>query len=278
MDIVHYVYRKFPSLRRNMLMAHMKITPLDFIKKTLVNAILFAITLSFFSMFVLRKLFFDMGIPEIAVPFFAIFVVFPVTSFIILSLFLSAPVSLIKKRRQEIEREVLFAGRYLLIKLDSGQPLINALSDAAKSYGVGSKYFKEIVDDITLGTPVEEAIEKAMNLTPSPGFQKILFQINNSLLLGVDVTDSLKSVIEDITHEQITLIEEYGSKLNSVTLFYMLVAIVGPSLGLTILVVIAGMVGFEITTALYVIMWGAIIIIQVFFMNIFKGIRPDINI
>lgn len=277
-DVVHYVYRKFPKLRREMQMAHMKISPLDFIKKTITNAALFSVALGFFSMFMLRKLFADFGLPEFLVPVFAIIVVMPIIFFLVLSLFLAAPVSIIKKRRQEIEREVLFAGRYLLIKLDSGQPLMNALADAAKSYGVASKYFKEIVDDITLGTPIEEAIERAINLSPSPAFQKILFQINNSLMLGVDVTDSLQSVLEDITHEQITEIEEYGSKLNSVTLFYMLVAVVGPSLGLTIFVVVAGMVGFTITNALYFVMWGAIVAVQALFMNVFKAIRPDINL
>lgn len=277
-DLVHYVYRKFPKLRREMAMAHMKISPLDFIRKTLMNAALFAVALGFFSMFMLRKLFVDFGLPEFLVPFFAILVLMPIIFFIVLTLFLAAPVSVIKKRRQEIEREVLFAGRYLLIKLDSGQPLMNALVDASKSYGVASKYFKEIVDDIMLGTPIEEAIENAINLSPSPAFQKILFQINNSLMLGVDVTDSLQAVLDDITHEQVTEIEEYGSKLNSVTLFYMLIAVVGPSLGLTIFVVVAGMVGFQITNALYIVMWGAIVAVQALFMNVFKGIRPDINL
>jgi len=279
MDLVHLLYRKYPSLKHNLIMAHLKISPFDFIKKTLLNATLFAGTLSILAMFVFRRIIENqrLDVPGFVIPLFALIVVFPLCWFFVFSLLLNTPISAIKHRRNDIEKEVLFAGRYLLIKLNSGQPLLNALIDASRSYGVASKYFKEIVDDINLGMPLEDAIKQAMNLSPSPAFQKILFQISNALLLGVDVTDSLRGVIEDITDEQITQIEAYSHKLNSVALFYMLIAIVAPSLGLTIFIIVAGMIGFPVTTMLYVVLWFAVVLTQLFFINVFKAIRPNIN-
>jgi pilus assembly protein TadC len=279
MDLVHLLYRRYPSLKHHLIMAHLKISPFDFIKKSLLNASLFAGTFCIFSMFILRKIFETerIPLPGFMVPVIAIVVLFPLFWFFIFSLLLNTPLSAIRHRRNDIEKEVLFAGRYLLIKLNSGQPLLNALIDASRSYGVASKYFKEIVDDINLGMPLEDAIKQAMNLSPSPSFQKILFQINNALLLGVDVTESLHGVIDDITSEQITQIEAYSHKLNSVALFYMLIAIVAPSLGLTIFIIVAGMIGFPVTNTLYVMLWFAVVLTQLFFINVFKAIRPNIN-
>jgi pilus assembly protein TadC len=279
MDFIHFVYRKYPNLRKNLLMAHMKVSPLDFIKKALFNALLFALVLSVMATFFISSALVtnDVLIPLPVVWILGLVVLFPLSYTFIFSLFLNAPLASISRRRKDIEKEVLFAGRFLLIKLNSGQPLLNALTDASRSYGVASKYFKEIVDDITLGMPLEEALTRAMNLSPSPAFKKILFQINNALLIGVDVTETLSSVLDEVTSEQVTLIEAYGNKLNSVAMFYMLAAIVGPSLGLTIFVVVAGMIGFQINFTLYALLWIFVVFIQVFFIRVFKSIRPNIN-
>lgn len=279
MDFVHYVYRKYPGLKQHMTMAHMKITPFDFIKKCLINSILFTIMLSFFAIFMLNQFLLGRGIElHFFVTFLVVFLIgSPIIFFLMFSMLIGSPLAIIRRRKKDIDKEVLFAGRYLLVKLNSGKPLLNSLIDASKSYGVGSKYFKEIVDDITLGMPLEEALQRAMDLSPSESFKKILFQINNALTLGVDVSTSLRSVLEDISSDQMTQIDEYSHKLNSLAMFYMLIAVVIPSLGLTIFVVVAGMVGFNINLVLYSLLWGGIVITQILFIHIFRSIRPNIN-
>jgi pilus assembly protein TadC len=279
MDFVHLIYRKYPKLKRQLIMAHLKISPFIFIKQTLLNSTLAAIGLTFIALIFMNQINANQrwDVPGFAIVSLGIFVAFPLLWLFLFSLLINTPVSAIRHRRNDIEKEVLFAGRYLLIKLNSGQPLLNALIDASRSYGVASKYFKEIVDDINLGLPLEDALKQAMNLSPSPAFKKILFQISNALLIGVDVSTSLQGVIDDVTAEQITQIDAYSHKLNSVALFYMLTAIVAPSLGLTIFIVIAGMIGFPVTTLLYFILWGAVVLTQLFFIVVFKSIRPNIN-
>ena len=278
-DLIHYLKSKKPNLENSILKAHMNISVRDFIKKSLVNSVLVSFILSFFSILVLNKISYShsLNLTPFSIIFISFFLLFPIFSKMIFEMFLSAPQSLIKKRKKDIDREILFAGRFLLIKLSSGQPLMNALVDASKSYGVSSKYFKEIVDDINLGMALEEAIDRAMLLSPSEKFRKILFQINNALTIGVDVSETLKSVLDDITNEQLNEIDTYNHKLNTVAMIYMLVAIVGPSLGLTIFMVIAGLIGFQISTFLYVLLWIFIVFIQVIFINIFRSIRPNIN-
>jgi pilus assembly protein TadC len=182
------------------------------------------------------------------------------------------------KRAKDIDREVLFAGRFLLVKLHSGSPLITALEQAASSYGVGSRFFKEIVDDIKLGTPVEEALEKAMDSSPSEKFSKILFQISNSLKIGVDVTDSLQAVLQEIAADQLIEIKKYGKKLSSITMFYMLVAVVAPSLGITIVSVILSLIGFPIDMYFYLAVLAGLGIVQFIFLVMFKSIRPNLDL
>lgn len=266
-------------MTRNITIAHLKLTPLEFIKRSLFNSSIIALFLSVFASILLDQMLKNNRIDfsPLLLGVIVIFFIFPLVFMFIFTTLLSSPLGAIRKRKRDIEREVLFAGRYLLVKLNSGKPLLNSLIDASKSYGVGALYFKEIVDDITLGTSLEEALQRAMNLTPSDSFRKILFQINNALLLGVDVSTSLRTVLEEITADQLTKIDAYSHKLNSIAMFYMLIAVVIPSLGLTIFVVVAGMVGFNINSLLYGLLWGGIVLVQFFFIHVFRSIRPDIN-
>ncbi|MBN2459783.1 type II secretion system F family protein [Candidatus Woesearchaeota archaeon] len=186
--------------------------------------------------------------------------------------------SKISKRAKSIDKDVLFAGRFLLIKLNSGKPLINSLTDASQSYGVANTYFKDIVRNIDLGTPLEDALEKAMDNCPSKKMGRVLFQINNALRIGIDVTQNLEAVLEEIANEQLVEIQRYGKKLNSLTLFYMLVAVVAPSLGLTMFMVVAGLVSLDIGPGTFGVFLLFLIILELVFLSLFKSIRPNVNI
>jgi pilus assembly protein TadC len=186
----------------------------------------------------------------------------------------------IMKRGKDIDREVLFAGRFLLIKLNSGQPLINAIFDASKSFGVSNKYFKEIVRDIELGTPLEKALENAAEYSASRRFKKILFQINNAIKIGIDVSETLGAILDEIAEEQLIEIQRYGKKLNSLTMFYMLGAIIVPSLGMTMAVVIISMMPNlgALAKVIFIVIGVALIAINFIFVSMFKGARPNVNI
>lgn len=184
----------------------------------------------------------------------------------------------IKKREREINKEVLFAGRYLLVKLYAGRPLLNALLETSKSHGVAAKYIKEIVDDTETGSSVEKALENAMFYSPSEKFKKILFQINNALKLGIDVTGPLESVIEEITNEQEIEIKKYGKKLNTIVIFYMLGAIVMPSIGMSMFIIVSSFISFSVTLREFFVVVFFIALIQLVFVSMFKSIRPMVNL
>jgi pilus assembly protein TadC len=247
----------YPSLKVQLRIAHMPYTNLEFVNKSLKVAGMYAFLLTVFFMFPILQ-----------------------TGDIKKLLFL-APIFLIlfvRKREREINKEVLFVGRYLLIKLYSGRPLLNALIETATSSGVASKYIKEIVDDISTGSSIEEALENAMTYSPSEKFRRILFHVSNALELGIDVTGPLRNVLVEITKEEELEIKKYGKKLNTLVIFYMLVAIIIPSLGVAIFIVISSFLNLPINLIMLLVIAFFITILQFIFIALFKSVRPMVNL
>jgi flagellar protein FlaJ len=268
-EISKILSHKFPELKKQLWVAQINKTPAEYIHEKLKAALMGGLTIGILTFFLVDKI----GAPYILIPISILFF----TTIFFSTLFKQAQ-TLVVKRQKDIDREVLFAGRFLLVKLNSGQPLINALEEASKSYGIANQYFKSILRDVDTGVPLEEALDKAVKYCPSNRMKKILFQINNALKIGIDVTQSLDSTLDQIAEEQLIEIQRYGKKLNSVTMFYMLGAVVMPSLGLTIFVIIASMMNIEANITLFASIAVGLIILEFIFMTVFKSIRPNVNL
>lgn len=269
MTFVGKLTSQLPDLKHKLLVAHLDRKPEAYVKEKLMAALYMTLGVTVMVFFLFSKA---------KVPMFFLPVVFLITFFGFFQLMIRHVDAMIRRRAKDIDREVLFAGRFLLVKLNTGQPLISAITEASNSYGVASKYFKEIVRDIDLGTPLEEALEKASYYTPSLRFKRILFQITNALKIGIDVTNFISAILDEIADEQLIEIQRYGKKLNSMTLFYMLMAIVIPSLGLTIFIVVSSLVNINIDKTAFAGILIVLAILQGIFLLLFKAIRPNVNI
>lgn len=267
--LVQRVSSFFPNLKKDIRIAHIKTNPREFIYKNLKFSLPFSLGLTILFFFIADKA----GLPLIFIP-----IAFIILFIAIFNLGLLKIKAKIVKRQKEIDREVLFVGQYLLIKLYSGRPLLNALIDTTKSYGVAAKYIEEIVNDINTGSSLENALENAMTYSPSEKFRKILFHINNALKLGIDVTKPLSAVLDEITKEQEIEIQRYGKKLNTLVIFYMLAAVVIPSIGTTLFIVLSSFINFTVSTTHFFIFLVFIMIIQLLFISVFKTIRPTVNL
>lgn len=273
MDIIRETAKKFPDLHGLLRTAHMKDTPEEFVKKALNGAFFIGLGLTTLCFFLLSMI-------DVSILFLIpCFLVSTILSFFFV---MKTPIMSIKKRQRELDKEVIFAGRFLQVKLHSGKPLLNALIDASTGYGVAGKYFKEIVDDISMGTSLEKALDNAMHYSPSEKFKRILFQISNALKIGINVSDTLGNVLDEITSEQMIEIKRYSKKLNSLSLFYMLAAIVVPSLGTAIFVVIASLIGIlrdnESAFGIFLGVCLLIAVLQFMFVAIFKSTRLSVNV
>jgi len=269
LSIYHIYVNKNPTIRDKLKKAHIKERPEVFVKKAMKGAA----TLSVFV-----TLIFFFGLDMTGKPKLHLLWLFPVTAFMVFSFFMRSPEVKIRKRQREIDKDVLFAGRFILVKIEAGEPFFNALQDASKAKGVAGKYFKEIIDDINLGTPIERAIENAIEASPSDKFRRVLWQINNSLRTGTDVANTLRAILKQITDEQVIEIKEYGKKLNSLAMFYMLLGIVVPALGMTLFIILASFIGLSITPVYLVFAAIMLAFTQFMFISIFKAIRPMVNL
>ena len=105
-----------------------------------------------------------------------------------------------------------------------------------------------------------------------------MFQINNALQLGIDVTRPLESVLEEITKEDELEIKKYGKKLNTLIIFYMLAAVIMPSLGTAMFVVISSFINFTIGLKELMVFIFFIVVLQFIFITIFKSVRPMVEL
>ncbi len=271
-DFAWFVLERFPSIKTNLKIAHYKKTPEQFVKRAFRLALYAALTFTIMAFFLLAK---KVSFPALIALMLLVFSV----SLIFTTLFvMQSPKAAIRRRQREIDKEVLFAGRYLLVKIESGTPLINTLEDASKSYGVSAKYFGEILHDINTGTPLETALENARTYNSSEKFKRVLWQIVTALKTGSEVSGVLKSTLKSIASEQSIEIKSYGKKLNSLMLFYMIIGCVAPSLGLTMLVIISGFLNLEFTNTVFYTVLFFLSVVQIAFIVMVRSIRPMVQL
>lgn len=270
MDITHYLVSKKPLLKKHLRMAQLDVLPEDFVKKSLkLTAMVF-----FASFFIIFFLVNKDGTTKILSPLIISLIVAKLNY----DFSFKKITSKINRRGKNIDRDVLFAGRFLLIKLNSGKPLINAISESSQGFGDTTEYFRSIMRKIEMGTPLEEAIEEGSEYCPSKHLKKILFQISNALKIGIDVSDFLESILDEIAEEQLLEIVKYGKKLSSLTMFYMLAAIIVPSLGMTMLTIVISMMSIDMSMGIFLVIIFFLFIIQFIFITLFKAARPNMDV
>jgi pilus assembly protein TadC len=182
----------------------------------------------------------------------------------------------IEKMKKNINQEVIFAGRFLIIELQSGVPLYNAFVNLGKNYEFIGPFFNEIVEKVNLGTTTEEALNEAITLTPSPELRKLMWQVLNSM--RTDIASSLNAVIDQIVRQQQIAVKEYGRKLNPLAMFYMMMAVIVPSLGTTVLIVLTTFIGFGMPLPFLLVIAGLVGFVQFMFFAIIKSSRPPMDL
>ncbi len=242
--------------------------PEDFIKKTFLSAFYMTTGIVIFLFFILAKLNLLKGILFLIVPF-----IFIVMFFYMIRL----PDLRISRREKEIGKEIVFAGRFIIIEIESGVPLYNAMVNVSKNFNIVGRYFKEITDKIDLGTSMEDALNEAAELIPSDDLRKILWQIINSMRTGSNVARSLYSVVDQITKEQITEVYKYGKKLNPLAMFYMIIAVILPSLGMTMMIILSSFIKFQLSLTILLAIAGFLGFLQFMFISLVKFSRPAIE-
>jgi Flp pilus assembly protein TadB len=262
------IARFFPGLGDRLIQAGLREKPEEFVKRSFLFAFYITTFVAVFCIIILSKL-------QVAGGFMLVIV--PVLFLFLFINMVRRPDAIIRKRQRKFDQEIVFAGKFLVMELQSGIPVYNAMVSVSKSYPVVGKFFGEILNRIDMGTPMEDALNESIELTPSKDFRKILWQIYNSLKTGSDLAEALNMTIEQIAAEQLIQVKEYGRKLNPLVMFYMAIAIIFPSIGIIMLIVFSSFFSVHINLVVLLLVAVVIAFMQVFFLSVIWGQRPAVG-
>ena len=219
----------FPFLKLSLKRAEIDIDAREYISLCMISSIIFFL---FFG-FIISMVFIFLGLEKF---FFGFLIAIFLSVFVFLQQVLH-PKIIANKKIRDIERNLLPAMQNMLIQLNSGVPLFDILVSISKEdYGGVSEQFNKAVKEINAGTPQIDALEEIASLNPSVLFRRAIWQIVNGMKSGADMARVIKEVNNTISDEQVLQIQRYGSQLNPLAMFYMLVAVIMPSLGMTFLI------------------------------------------
>ncbi len=191
------------------------------------------------------------------------------------STFINYPNNKRKKSEKGVEKDILFAARDLIISLRSGMPLYNAMASVSTGYGDASIQFRKIIEQVQLGSPLEDAIDKQISDTKSQSFRRLMIQASVSVRAGADVVASLQTVLDDLQQERMIELRRYGQKLNAIAMFYMLFGVILPSMGIAVGTILTTFISlFQITPQ---ILFSALIgigFLQIVFLKLITSSRP----
>ncbi len=247
-----------------------KKSPYDFVKGMIINAIIVAAAIGVAAFALFMKL---LQNPVVSVLLggalgFAIYNM-------LLNNFVDFPLKKIRQMGKEIERDILFAARDVVISMRSGMPLFNAMTAVSTGYGAASKEFKKIVDMVQLGVPISQAMEEVSEKSQSKTFKRILLQASVSIRAGADITGSLQAVVDEVTQERVIDLRRYGQRLNALAMFYMLFGVIFPSMGIAVAVILTLFIHLiTITPPMLDAALVAVAFLQIVFLNIMRTSRP----
>ncbi|MEK6926147.1 MAG: type II secretion system F family protein [Nanoarchaeota archaeon] len=182
-------------------------------------------------------------------------------------------------KQKDIERNLIPVLQDMMVQLNSGVPIFRIMVNIAEAaYGEVSLEFKKIVKEINSGVSQIDAIERHAKLNTSKYFRRVLWQISNGMRSGSDMGTVIKEGINSLSEEQTIQIQGYGSKLNPLIMFYMLIAIILPSLGITFLIIISSLIGVgeKILQIIFVTIFFFVVFMQIMFLGMIKSRRPSL--
>lgn len=189
------------------------------------------------------------------------------------------PGLIVSRKIRDLEKNLFFAIRHLLIQIKSGVPLFDAMVSVARGdYGLVSEEFSKCVRKISTGVSETAALEELTLKNPSLHFRRSIWQISNAFKTGADLGNTLERVIENISNEQRVAIRRYGSQLNPLAMMYMMIAVIIPSLGITFLIIMSSISGVPITKNTFWMILGAVSLFQFMFIGMIKSRRPPVEI
>ena len=182
-------------------------------------------------------------------------------------------------KAKNLEKNLIPMLQDMVVQLNSGITIFQIMVNISESdYGEVSHQFRTLTKEINSGVPQIEAIENHGKLTSSKYFKRILWQISNGMRAGTDMSAVIKEGVKNLSDEQAVQIQKYGGKLNPLIMFYMLIAVIIPSLGVTFMIIISSLLDIpqKLLQGIFFGVFGIVTFIQIMFIGVLKSGRPTL--
>lgn len=263
MSLYKRIANAFPDLSASLYKARINQDPEEYVKRTVMSSLYVSLALLII-LFSFTKSLVVFAFTPILFPFVFIYL-------------FNVVYKKIRSLEKEISKEIVYAGRFLIIELESGIPMYNTFENIGNNYAYVGIYFNMVIEKVRLGTSIDDAISETIDICPSEDLRKIFWQILNSIKTGANISTALNGVLENIVREQNIIVKEFGNKLNPLAMFYMMIAIIVPSLGVTMLVVLASFIHLKFSLLIMMVIAVFIGFIQFMFLMLIKSSRPNID-
>jgi len=188
------------------------------------------------------------------------------------------PTLVIKKKVRNIDNNIIFALRTMLIQVRSGVTLFRAMEIVSEGdFGLLSKEFRNMISRIKAGDNQNKVLEEFATRNPSQRFRNILWQIVNGLKGGAEVATVLQDSVSNAVKDQMIEMNRYGNQLRLLSLMYMMIGVVIPSLGLTFLIILSSFPKIQVNEFMLWVLLGLIILMNFMYVGRVKSQRPAIG-
>ena len=176
-----------------------------------------------------------------------------------------------------VDQSLVFALKSLLIQVGSGVGLYNAMANVAKAnYGMVSREFDSVVQDISSGMSEADALEKLALRTRSEYLKKTCWQMTTSLRTGASLSNALASLVENMAAYQMRQIKDFAAELNLLILLYLLLAAAVPTIGITFLVILSSLGGSSVENGHIVLAIGIAFVLQIVLIGFVQNRVPRV--
>lgn len=159
-------------------------------------------------------------------------------------------------RSTSASKEIPYALRQMATELRAGVGLHDSMRSVATSgYGPLSEEFARALEEIKYGETTEKALVDMSERVDSEGLTRAIHQITRTLSSGGDLAKTLSVIADDTAYEMRMKIKDYAQKLNSFTMIYMFVAILGPVIFMVMLIAATTVMGALLPPVLLLIMY-----------------------
>jgi flagellar protein FlaJ len=180
-----------------------------------------------------------------------------------------------RARTTEVNRTLPFALRHMATQLASGIGLPETMVSVSKAkYGALSEEFERTINDMNAGMSMEEALSALDARVNSEPLRRAIRQIQRTLRTGGDISKTLSSLADEAAFEMRMRLRDYVQSLNMMTLIYMFLSAVIPSMLMIMFMISSRQGGGLPPSTAVVFYWVLLPFLLAYFILMIKRFEP----